>query len=77
MSNTNILPLYKRIFKNEYPTLNNDTTDTEISLAEEVRLLREQVEELVYWIRPMTGNLITGKSAVEEYERILSKGKLK
>jgi len=42
----------------------------EPSIAEEVAELRKQVEELVYWMRPMTGNLITGKAAVEEYKRL-------
>lgn len=46
----------------------------EPSLAEEVAKLTKVVEELVYWVRPMTGSLVTGKAAVEEYERLTQGG---
>ena len=45
------------------------------TLAEEVAELRKAVEELVYWVRPKTGNLVTGKSAVEEYETLIGGNK--
>lgn len=45
--------------------------DQRISLEEEVAKLRAAVEELVYWVRPMTGRLVTGKAAVEEYRELI------
>lgn len=48
--------------------------EPEKSLADEVARLADAVEELVYWVRPMTGDLVTGKAAVEEYEKLTQGG---
>lgn len=44
--------------------------EPQLSIAEEIAKLTERIDELVYWLRPMNGNLITGKAAVEEFERL-------
>ena len=43
------------------------------SLAEEVAKLRETVEEMVYWMRPQMGQIVTGKADVEEFERLMGR----
>jgi len=43
------------------------------NLAEEVAKLRETVEEMVYWMRPQMGQIVTGKADVEEFERLMGR----
>lgn len=50
-------------------------TETPIpDVRDEIAELKEKIEELIYWVRPMTGNLVTGKLAVDEYNKL--KGKM-
>lgn len=42
--------------------------DPEVTIGE----LKESIDELVRYLKPYSGNLLTGKSAVDAYEKLIS-----
>jgi len=59
------LKLVKERFSNQcgyYPTVINEPS---------IKELKESVDELVQYLKPYHGNLLVGKSAVDEYENLL------